>query len=105
MLPPLGSCLGSLPSGSNILEFFNSLVTVESTELVESKANYGKTRLYCLRNMQPCVHKFICLHVIDCLTNTSYCHSRSCTHLNRHPFHHDITFWGVRQMNLTTLRK
>ena len=40
------SCLGSLPSGGNILDFFYfSRDSVESTESIEFKANYGKTQL------------------------------------------------------------
>ena len=40
-------CLGSLPSGGNILDFFKfSCDSVESTNSIEFiKANYGKTRV------------------------------------------------------------
>ena len=39
-------CLGSLPSGGNILHFLKFFCdSVESTDSIESKANYGKTCL------------------------------------------------------------
>ena len=39
-------CLGSLPSGGKHFGFFKfSCDSVESTDSIESKANYGKTRI------------------------------------------------------------